>query len=130
MTASTNTREKANEWVQLLATLPEVPFGSRLLEHFAAGHLTRLCECGCNSFDCEVPAIAALAPLCPPSQHGGLFFEVVLETNAGSDVACLFFADPRGYLAGIDVTYGEANHGRLPPGIQVGRVRCVIDHIA
>ena len=124
-----NSLLNAKGWVQLLAKRPEVPFGSKLEVHFAAGHVTRLCDCGCNSFDLDIPATTTLDPLCEASEHGGVFFEAVFESNADSDVDCMFFADKRGYLAGIDVMYGEANHAPLPDDIRLGQLRYVVDHV-
>ena len=121
-----NDIKTAEKWVEFLASCADVPFRSTLREHFRAGRITRLCDCGCNSFDLEVPAGTLLPPLCPPSEHGGMFFEIVFESNDGRDVDFLLFADSRGYLLGIDVTSGESNEGPLPADVRLGSVRYVL----
>ena len=125
-----NDLKTAAHWVEFLADCPEIPFRSRLLEHLAAGQITRLCDCGCNSFDLEIPAGVVLRPLCPPSDGGSrMFFEIAFESSDGRGVDCLFFADSRGYLQGIDVTHGESNEGPLPADLRLGPVRYVFtDH--
>jgi hypothetical protein len=125
-----NSLEKAREWVSLLAGTVEVPFGAKLEAHFGAGHIVRLCECGCNSFDLEIDPKVTLEPLCEPSAHGGVFFEVAFESTGEFEVDCLFFADKRGYLAGIDITHGDSNQAQMPGDIKVGRVQHVVDYVA
>jgi hypothetical protein len=120
-----NSPSKAASWVSRLASEPAVPFGNQLQRHFGTAKITRLCQCGCNSFDVEVPASAQLEPLCEPGDGRRMFFEIAFETDLDSAVACLFFADERGYLAGIDITCGAANHGPVPENVSVGKVAYV-----
>jgi hypothetical protein len=40
-------------------------------------------------------------------------------------VAILVFVDVRGYLSGLDVTWGDGNHAPVPHDVQLGRVLCV-----
>jgi hypothetical protein len=117
-----NTKQKAAAWVEFVAKNPAVPFRDQLPQHFSAGHITRLCDCGCNSFELEIPPGTELKPLCAPSSTRGKFFEVAFESDAGAELAFLFFADQRGYLTGIDVTCGGANHAPVPDKIKLGDV--------
>ena len=117
-----NSASSAASWVAFLSRQAEVPFGSHLKAHFDAGSITRLCDCGCNSFDLMIPADKVLPPLCPPGSTGGKFFELVCESTLGSEVAFLLFVDKRGYLTGIDVTAGTTNHEPLPDGTSVSKV--------
>lgn len=117
----TNTETKAAKWVAHLANHPGVPFGPLLRRHFEAGRITRLCDCGCNSFDLEIPSGVVLDPISRPG-GGGMFFEIHFASNADAELACLLFLDGRGYLAGIDVTCGKANHAPVPDDIEVGEV--------
>jgi hypothetical protein len=117
-----NSASSAASWVSFLSRQSEVPFRSHLQAHFDAGTITRLCDCGCNSFDLNIPTDRMLPPLCPPRSHGGKFFELVCESTQGSEIAFLLFADDRGYLSGIDVTAGAANHEPLPDVITVSKV--------
>jgi hypothetical protein len=116
-----NSALKAKGWVEFLAAHPSVPFGSKLADHFAAGHITRLCDCGCNSFDLEIPKAAVLEPLCEPGGRG-MFFEIQFESDAEAEIACLFFVDERGYLESLDVTCGGSNHAPLPDQVTLGKV--------
>jgi hypothetical protein len=115
-----NNNAKARAWLEFLAKEPAVPFGSTLQAHFDAGRITRLCDCGCNSFDLEIPEGVVLVPLAPPGRSGK-FFEVVYESSAEAEVALLVFVDARGYLSGLDVTCGDGNHAPLPDDVQLGR---------
>ena len=121
-----NTEKKAAAWVEFLAQSTAVPFRDRLPQHFAAGRINRLCDCGCNSFDLQIPPDVKLDPLCPPGSTSGKFFEVAFESDAGAELAFLFFADRRGYLTGIDVTCGGANHAPVPDQIKIGKVHYVV----
>ena len=116
-----NNEAKARAWLEFLAREPAVPFGPTLRAHFDAGRITRLCDCGCNSFDLEIPKGVALEPLAEPGPSGR-FFEVVYEASAEAEMAFLIFADARGYLSGLDVTYGDSNHAPLPDDTQLRRV--------
>jgi hypothetical protein len=120
-----NSLSKAASWVSRLASEPAVPFGKRLQRQFGMAKITRLCECGCNSFDVEIPASTQLEPLCEPGDGRRMFFEIAFETNSDIPVACLFFADERGYLAGIDIICGAVNHGPVPDNVSVGKVAYV-----
>jgi hypothetical protein len=116
-----NNEAKARAWLEFLAKEPAVPFGPTLRAHFDAGRITRLCDCGCNSFDLEIPKGVTLDPLAEPGPSGK-FFEVVYESSAETEVAFLIFVDARGYLSGLDVTCGASNHAPLPDDIQLGAV--------
>jgi hypothetical protein len=117
-----NTAAVASSWVEFLSSRPEVPFHARLRSHFGAGTISRLCDCGCHSFDLTIPEGVVLSPLCEPGRAGGKFFELVCESTEGSEIAFLFFADSRGYLSGIDVTAGSGNHAPLPSKVEIGKV--------
>lgn len=116
-----NSEVKAKAWLEHLASEPAIPFGSRMRAHFGAGHITRLCDCGCNSFDVEVPDGVGLEPISEPGIPGK-FFEIVYESNGEAEVAFLIFVDARGYLSGIDVTCGQGNHAKVPDNVLLGRI--------
>ena len=116
-----NSEAKARGWLEFLAKEPTVPFGGKLRAHFDAGRISRVCECGCNSFDLEIPAGVALEPIAEPGRPGKVF-EVVYESNAEAEVAFLIFVDARGYLSSLDVTCGDGNHAPLPDHVRLGRV--------
>ena len=121
-----NSVEKATYWINFLAEVPEVPFADRLKAHFHAGKITRFCDCGCNSFDLRIDTEVVLPPLTDANGRSGKFFEIAFESNGGPEIAFLFFVDDRGYLSGIDVTSGAANHGAIPDSVTVGKLLYVI----
>ena len=100
-----NSEARAFKWVEFVAFRPEFPQGSRLLAAFRAGSITRICDCGCNSFDIEVPAAAGVIPLAASGRYGGIFrFEFHTQADGG-DLAFRLYADESGHLAGLDVEY-------------------------
>jgi hypothetical protein len=117
-----NSVEKAVHWINFLAEVPEVPFADRLKAHFDAGKITRLCDCGCNSFDLKIDTDVVLPPLTEVTGRSGKFFEIAFASDGGAEMAFLFFVDERGYLSGIDVTRGAANHGPVPDLLTVGKL--------
>ena len=126
-----NTEATAAAWIDRIASHPSVPFGARLRAHFAAARITRLCGCGCNSFDLEIPRGVVLAPLCAPlpdlKGHTS-FFEIVFAADSEAEIDCMLFADARGYLASVDVMHGQANHLPMPEDVKLGEVKWVDSH--
>lgn len=116
-----NSDAKARSWLEFLAGEPCVPFGPTLQAHFNAGRITRLCGCGCSSFDLEISQGVTLEPIVAPGPSGKCF-EVVYESSTGAEVAFLVFVDTRGYLSGLDVTCGDGNHAPLPDDVQLARL--------
>jgi hypothetical protein len=99
-----NTPAHAEKWTRFIAARAEFPHGGRLVEAFRAGKITRLCDCGCNSFDIAVPDGAA-TPLCGPGKYGSVFqLDFKLRDDEGTLSFCVF-VDERGHLEGIDVDY-------------------------
>ena len=122
-----NTVAKASEWIDRLASHSAIPFGELLRKSFAAGRLTRLCDCGCNSFELEVPdsgSIPRLANPDPDEKGNRLMFEIVFDTGLEdpAQLACLFFADTRGYLSAVDITGGQSNHAPVPEVVELRSV--------
>jgi hypothetical protein len=103
-----NTADNAARWTEFLARHTAFPAGERLRRAFSVGRITRLCDCGCNSFDIVVPD-GTVDPLATPGSHG-VVFEIDFHVNEpGSDdrrsLEIIVFADDRGHLAGIEVDY-------------------------
>ena len=115
-----NSRDQARGWIEVLARQEAIPFAPLLPRHLEAGAITRLCDCGCNSFDQSVPERSDLEPITHPGASGGAFFEAVYELNSEEQIAFLFFSDARGNLSGIDITLGGGNHRPLPEDVRVG----------
>lgn len=123
----TNSAKKAGKWIDFLSSVPEIPFAGSLRAHFDAGEISRLCDCGCNSFDVKIsPGIALTPLLTPDGKRSAKFFEIAFESDADVEVAFLFFSDARGYLTGIDITCGSANHGAVPDSVTLGKVLYII----
>ena len=109
-TAMTNSALKAAEWVEFLARRPEFPSPERLRASFLAGNITRLCDCGCNTFDIEVPESTEVAALASSGSFGS-FFEINFEATAPSgpvengSIELIVFVDKRGHLAAVEVDF-------------------------
>ena len=100
-----NSLARASKWVHFLASRAEFPAGARLLAAFHAGKVTRLCNCGCNSFDIQVLE-GKVAPIAQPGATGGAVFELEFQTaEAQRTLGFIVFVDANGHLAGIDVDY-------------------------
>jgi hypothetical protein len=98
-----NTLARASKWTHFLASRAEFPAGSRLLAAFNAGKVTRLCDCGCNSFDFEIPE-GVVAPLAEPGTNGGSVFELEFQTSDEQRTLQFFVhVEANGHLAGIEV---------------------------
>jgi len=101
-----NSLSLARSWTEFIAARPEFPCGELLLRQFSAGEVTRLCDCGCNSYDITVPRDKDLPSLVAASERGGFVFQLEFNTNErGKTVGFTLFADKDGYLAGLDVDY-------------------------
>ncbi len=101
-----NTEEHARRWIGFLAARPEIRNASLLLEHFLRGHITRLCDCGCQSFELRTSDTAGLKPLVPPTGGGGCVFTMAFYTQEPQKtIEFGVFVDAAGYLQGIDVDY-------------------------
>jgi len=95
----------ARHWTEFLASRKEIADSKRLLQHFYAGTITRLCDCGCSSYDIKVSRDSGLQPLLTAKGHRGgcvLSMAFALRDRAGS-VEFDVFLDAEGYLAGVDV---------------------------
>jgi hypothetical protein len=93
-----------------------------LMEHFDAGTITRLCDCGCNSYSLSVRKDTRLKPLMPKKGRGGCVLAIAFHMNdrAGS-VELDIFADSDGYLAGIDIAC-NSNSEPMPVNPQLSDV--------
>jgi hypothetical protein len=87
----------------------EIPFRSALSQYFERAGLSRLCDCGCNSFELEVSEDSDLPPLCSRGQQGGMFFELNFALPDGHVLEFLFFCDRSGKLKGVDVEVSGNN---------------------
>jgi hypothetical protein len=114
--------EKARHWTQFLASRPYLPTGNVLLAHFNAGSITRFCDCGCNSFELNVPENSNLEPLYPSAKRGGcvlsLAFHVDGTTDGTNTLEIHVHVDACGYLSGLDVDYC-ANSAPMPEALSV-----------
>src|ERR1700676_5077453 len=100
-----NDAATARHWTEFLASRKEIAGSERLLQHFQAGTITRLCDCGCSSYDIRVPKNSGLQPLLPAKGHRGgcvLSMAFNLSDRTGS-VEFDVFLDAEGFLAGVDV---------------------------
>jgi len=91
--------------------------------------ITRLCDCGCNSFDCSIHEPTELQPLCKPGAAGA-FFEVAFSAGLPEPIDVVFFADDQGYLAGVDIHYGCSNSRPMPAQVALGSVLFTIPEVS
>jgi hypothetical protein len=114
-----NTADTAARWTRYLASRGYVPRAHLIQQHFSSGKISRLCDCGCQSFDLAIAADVPLEPLLPASERGGcalaLSFHVAGQPERDF-VDIRIFVDARGYLSGIDVDYC-ANSSPMPEDV-------------
>jgi len=111
----------ASAWIETLTSREKIPFTSKLREQFQAAVITRLCDCGCNSFCCSIEQLTNLQPLCSPGSPGR-FFEAAFSATLPESIDVVFFADKEGFLAGIDIHYGLSNSGSMPEQVALDTV--------
>lgn len=110
---------KARQWTEFLAVRKEIPASERLLQHFNAGIITRICDCGCNSYDITVPRDSGLEPLLPGRARGGCVCTLGFRVdNREGSVEFDIFVDAVGYLAGVDVSF-NGNSEAMPDSPQL-----------
>jgi hypothetical protein len=109
-----NSPELARQWTEFLAARKEFPRSEQLLEHFNVGTITRICDCGCNSYDLKVPRDCGLNALMPASQRGGCALSLAFYfRNRLGSLEIDIFVDAHGYLNGVDISC-NANSGPVP----------------
>lgn len=117
----TNSNAIVAAWIDVLASRPEIPFAAKLKAHFAYAEITKLCDCGCNSFECSVKEVSVLEPLCSSGQSGS-FFEAAFSAGLEEPIDFVFFVDGQGCLSGIDIHYGFSNSGPIPSGVVLDKL--------
>lgn len=100
-----NSEAKARKWAEFLGARPEFDARRRFLEAFNAGRITRLCDCGRNSFDLEVPEETSVEPLAYPGSYGMVYESEFRTDEENGSIGLFVFVDQRGQLAGVDVEY-------------------------
>ena len=107
----------AERWTRFVSSRPYVPKADLILAHFLSGKITRLCDCGCNSFEVAVPSGGALPPLVESSGLGGCVFACAFYTDEQGEprrtVEINVHVDTAGFLSGLDVDYC-ANSAAMP----------------
>lgn len=105
-------------WTRTLLNRSNYPAPKRLAAQFEAATITRLCECGCNSFDVEIEGAGGLPPLAARGV-GGMFFEAVFALSDGRQIELLLFCDGKGNLASVDVQC-QGNTEPVPDSPEIG----------
>jgi hypothetical protein len=110
------TREEFHRrWVELILSI-DLPERDLIKDHLEAATSIDFCECGCHSFDLDIPESTQLPPLC---DGRCLFSEFTFNTNDEDVLDVILFTDERGYLRSVDITYGVSNHAPIPDEIAV-----------
>jgi hypothetical protein len=104
-----NTADTAARWVEFIAGHPAFPAGERLRAAFRVGKITRLCDCGCNTFDFAVPEDTSVSPLVRTSGYASIC-EISFEASEAASlerrsVEFIVYADERGHFAGIEIDF-------------------------
>jgi len=116
-----NTEATAKRWMKWLLEREEIPFRAALAAYFDNPSFSRLCDCGCNSFDLAISENGDLPPLCRAAKHGGMFFELDYELPDSHQLEFLFFVDEFGRLSGIDIEV-SGNNFPVPESPQIGKL--------
>jgi hypothetical protein len=107
--------EFQRRWVELILSV-DLPERDVIKDHLEAAESIDFCECGCHSFDLDIPQSRQLTPLCDGRR---LFSEFTFNTNFEEVLDVILFTDERGYLRSVDITYGMSNHAAIPVEIEV-----------
>ena len=108
------TREEFHQrWIDLMLG-EELPQRDTIKLHLEAAKSITFCECGCHSFDLNIPENVHLPPL---SDGRSLLCEFAFDTNYDDVLDFILFTDERGYLRCVDITYGSSNHAPVPNDI-------------
>jgi len=100
-----NSAAVAAKWTEFIAVRAEFPAAHRLRDAFWAGTITRLCDCGCNSFNLKVPDGAGVEALTKPGAAGAIFDMSFRTSDDQKTLDLIIFVDERGHLSGIDIDY-------------------------
>ena len=119
----TNSAETAAHWAKFIAERPEFVAGEALLAQFNAGKITRLCECGCNSFNVELEAGRQTVPIAPASEKGQVVFlaAFLAVQPSGASLEFIVYADANGNFEGLDV-HLNGNTEPMPNKLVVSEV--------
>jgi hypothetical protein len=114
-----NNANLAEKWTKFIAARPEFPAGAGLITQFEAGTITRLCDCGCNSYGLTPSESPDVPGLVAPGGHGGSVFDIEFAVKGGSaTVEFHVFVDGLGRLSGIDADYCGNSSG-MPHDIEL-----------
>jgi hypothetical protein len=101
-----NVAETAARWATFIAGRPEFLAGEALLTQFRAGTITRLCDCGCNSFNLELGPNSGTTQIAPPSEKGQVVFLTEFTTaDPSGSLEFIVYADAQGNFEGLDVHF-------------------------
>ena len=115
-----NSEATAKRWMRFIVDREEIPFRSKLAPYFTDPKFTRLCDCGCNSFELLLPEDASLPLVSGPGSYG-MFFEVNYELPENRVLEFLFFVDRQGRLSGVDVEV-SGNNFPVPDEPSIGKL--------
>ena len=100
-----NSEVRALKWANFIAGRKEFEARDRFLAAFKAGRISRICDCGCNSFDIELPEGKQVAPLTTPGSYGAVF-EIEFRTDEeDGTMEFVVLANADGHLAAVEVNY-------------------------
>jgi hypothetical protein len=100
-----NSASLSKHWIDFIANRPEFRAGPELRAAFEMSRVTRLCECGCNSFDVE-SITGGSRPIASPSETGKIAFLMELPTCRPDGLAeFMVYVNSHGQFTGMDVHF-------------------------
>lgn len=98
-----NTPERVEFWKEFICTKCQFPTPEKLRAQFAHATFSEFCNCGCNSFEVQVPASAGIPPLAQPGGYRKIFEADFRLAEEGKTLEILLFAGKEGHLAYVEI---------------------------
>jgi hypothetical protein len=115
-----NSAVLSKQWVEFVARRPEFRTGQKLRAAFERSRITRLCMCGCNSFDLE--PLSGSPPIATPSESGKIAFLMELRSSDPEGLAeFMVYVNGQGQFVGMDVHF-NGNCDPMPPALTLDQL--------
>ena len=108
-----NDEQTAKRWMTFLLGRSEYPGKNRLAVAFNRGHVGRICDCGCNSFDVEYSGTEPVVPISTPGTSGAVFQISFKDARSSGELEIRVSSDKQGRFDGLDVEF-QGNSSPVP----------------
>jgi hypothetical protein len=105
-----NSEQTAKRWMTFLLGRSEYPGKNRLAAAFNRGHVGRICDCGCNSFDVEYSGSESVLPISTPGTRGAVFQISFRDAHTSGELEIRVSSDTQGRFDGLDVEFKGNSH--------------------